>query len=84
MRDNKGANQPAHLRSLVSVFVICALERTMAKLATCNMYITWLVSGEDQIEPYMVAIAEHSFSRDEVRKYSMPESSIPILATGGH
>ena len=36
---NKGANQPAHLRSLISVFVICFLESIICKLATGKIVI---------------------------------------------
>ena len=34
---NKGADQPAHLCSLISTFVIRSLPNTMAKLATCKI-----------------------------------------------
>ena len=33
---NKGADQPAHLCSLISLLVIHSLESTIAKLATCK------------------------------------------------
>ena len=32
--NNTGANQPAHLRSLISAFVVRFLESIMSKLAT--------------------------------------------------
>ena len=32
--NNKGAYQPAHLRSLISAFVVCYLESIVAKRAT--------------------------------------------------
>ena len=35
--DNKGADQPAHLRSLISTFVISILESIISKLATDKM-----------------------------------------------
>ena len=31
--NNKGADQPAHLGSLISTFVICLLESTISRLA---------------------------------------------------
>ena len=42
--NNKGADQPAHLRSLISHFVICSLESVLAKLATCKVSVMQLVS----------------------------------------
>ena len=32
--NNTGADQPAHMRSLISAFVICFLESIICKLAT--------------------------------------------------
>ena len=37
--NNKGADQPAHQRSLVSAFVICLLEIMISKLATSKISI---------------------------------------------
>ena len=37
--NNKGADQPAHPRSLISVFVIPFLESTISKLATSEISI---------------------------------------------
>ena len=37
--NNTGADQPAHLRSLISAFVICFLESTICKLNTGEIYI---------------------------------------------
>ena len=42
--NNKGADQPAHPGSLISVFVICFLESTICKLATGEISIFQLVS----------------------------------------
>ena len=42
--NNTGADQPAHLRSLNSTFVIRFLESTICKLPTCEISIFWLVS----------------------------------------
>ena len=41
--NNKGADQPAHPRSLISTFVILLLECIISKLATCKISIFWLV-----------------------------------------
>ena len=35
--NNKDADQPAHPRSLISVFVICLLERFISSLATSEI-----------------------------------------------
>ena len=37
--NNKGADQPVHLRSLISAFVICILESIISRLATSEMSI---------------------------------------------
>ena len=34
--NNKGADQPAHLRTLISAFIICLLESIISKLATIH------------------------------------------------
>ena len=39
LANNKGADQPAHLQSLLSAFVICFLESTICKLATGEISI---------------------------------------------
>ena len=41
---NKGADQPAHLCSLISAFVIPFLESTISKVATSHISIFFLVS----------------------------------------
>ena len=40
---NKGADQPAHMPSLISAFVICFLESSISKLATSEILIFYLV-----------------------------------------
>ena len=47
--NNKGADQPVHPRSLISVFVICLLESKLSKLASCIILIFHLVSVSEQI-----------------------------------
>ena len=42
--NNKGADKPAHLGSLISTFVICLLESIISKLATSKVFIFLLVS----------------------------------------
>ena len=39
LTNNKGADQPVHLRSLISAFAICLLESIISRLATSNISI---------------------------------------------
>ena len=45
---NKGADQPAHPRSLISAFVIPFLESTISKLTTSEISIFQLVSVAEE------------------------------------
>ena len=42
--NNKGADQTAQMRSLVSAFVIHFLERLISKLYECGISMFWIVS----------------------------------------
>ena len=53
--NNKSTNQPAHLRSLISAFVIRLLESIISKLATCTSEIAIF---------YLVSSAESSTTPD--------------------
>ena len=46
--NNKGADQPAHLHSLISTFVIRLLESIISKLATSEISIFQLVSVAEE------------------------------------
>ena len=46
--NNKGADQPAHLRSLISTFVTRVLESNISKLATDETSIFYLVSVAEE------------------------------------
>ena len=46
--NNKGADQPAHMRRLISTFVIPLLETIIPKLATNKISIFLLVSAAEQ------------------------------------
>ena len=61
---NKGADQPAHSRSLISAFVIRLLENIIYKLATREISIFLLVSvaGYD-----LIGNCEDRFSRDSAQ-----------------
>ena len=36
---NKGTDQPLHVHSLISAFIICSLENILPKLVTCQISI---------------------------------------------
>ena len=42
--NNKGADQPAHLLSLISAFIICSVVNIIIKPTTCKILIFQLVS----------------------------------------
>ena len=46
--NNKGADQPAHPRSLISAFVIRLLESIISRLATNEISFFYLVSVAEQ------------------------------------
>ena len=48
LASNTGAHQPAHSRSLISVYVICFLERIICKLAIGEISIFYLVSVAEE------------------------------------
>ena len=46
--NNKGADQPGNLCSLISAFVILLLESIISKLATSEISLFWQVSVAEQ------------------------------------
>ena len=67
--NNTGADQPAHLRSLISAFVIHILEITISKLATSKIFIflASLCSWGDWFETRFVGNPEDRFCRGEAQ-----------------
>ena len=64
--NNKGPDQPAHPRSIISNFVVCFLRRTIPRLALCEKNINFLsslFSRRDWFETRFVGNQEGSFSR---------------------
>ena len=64
--NNKGADQPAHPRSLISTFVVRCLDSIISSF--CIWYFKPLASFcgcTGQFESYLVENAEDRFSRDE-------------------
>ena len=55
--NNKGADQPAHPRSLISAFVICFLESTICKLAICEISI-FLLFSVAEVTGFGLALSE--------------------------
>ena len=48
LANNREANQPAHLHSLISAFIICILESISSRLAISKISIFYLVSVAEQ------------------------------------
>ena len=46
--DNKGADQPAHLRSLISAIVVHFLDSIIPLVSTSKISSLWLVSLAEQ------------------------------------
>ena len=46
--NNKGADQPAHPRSMISTFVICLLKSIISRLATSEISLLYLVSVAEE------------------------------------
>ena len=46
--NNKGVDQPAHPRSLISAYVIHLLESSISKLATSKISLFYVVSVAEQ------------------------------------
>ena len=69
--NNKGADQPAHPRSLISTFVVRCLDSILPILAESKMSSPCSWAG--QFESYLVANPEDMFSHDEahIMVYSM-------------
>ena len=67
--NNKGADQPAHPRRLISAFVIRFLESTISKLATSEISIFQLVpeAEETGLSLALSQTPEDRFSRDEAQ-----------------
>ena len=65
--NNKGADQPAHSRSLINAFVIRVLESTISKLATSEISVFLIVSvaEQDGLKLTLSENPEDRFCRDE-------------------
>ena len=63
--NNKGADQPAHPRSLISAFVVRCLDSITSLVSILAISSLYLAS----VEPTLVANPEDRFSRDEAHDY---------------
>ena len=75
--NNKGADQPAHLRSLISAFIVRCLDSiipvvSISKIA--NLYLASL-AVQGRFESTLVANPEDRFSRDEAHFIKPQEES---------
>ena len=64
--NNKGADQPAYPRSLISTFVVCCLD-SIISLVSISKHCKPLASFcgcEGRFESYLVENTEDRFSRD--------------------
>ena len=63
--NNKGADQPAYSRSLISVFLVRCLDSIITLVSIQEISSFWLVSVAEQAGlSYLVANPEDRFSRE--------------------
>ena len=67
--NNKGADQPAHPRSLISAFVVRCLDSVMSLLSVTKISSLMLASVADQASLSLTwsEIPEDTFSHDEAQ-----------------
>ena len=65
--NNKGVDQPAHPRSLISTFVVHSLDSILSLVSVSEILRLWLssVSEQARFKSTLVANPEDGFSRDE-------------------
>ena len=80
--NNKGANQPAHPRSLISAFVVRCLDSIITILAKSTIFRTLvsLCRRGGRFESYQVANHKDIVSRDEAMFSRF--STLPLGASG--
>ena len=74
--NNKGTDQPAHLCSLISTFVVCCLDSLMSLFAIDENFKTLasLCSCRGRFESYLVENPEDRFFRDKA--HFKPKQSV--------
>ena len=73
--NNKGADQPAHPRSLISAFVICCQDRMVPLACISEISRFYLVSVAEQVSLFLVwsETPEDTFCHDEAQMMCMSE-----------
>ena len=79
--NNKGADQPAHLRSLISTFVVRCLDSVICILAKSKVSRFWLASVVEQAGLNLTCskIPEVKFSHDEAHMYSKSKQCATMM-----
>ena len=77
--NNKGTDQPAHPRSLISAFVVRCLDSVMSLVSVIKISSLMLASVDEQASVSMTwsETPEDTFSRDEAQIYSCLTIFIP-------
>ena len=72
--NNKGADQPAHPRSLISAFVVRCLDSVMSLVSVTKILSPMLASVAEQASLSLTwsQTPEDTFSHDEVHMFSLP------------
>ena len=65
--NNKGTDQPAHLRSLISAFIVRCLDNTSSFYIRNFKPLASFWSGACWFESYLVENPEDRFPRDEAQ-----------------
>ena len=73
--NNKGADQPAHLRSLISAFVVRCLDSLMSLVSVTKISSLMLASVAEQacLSLTWSETPEDMFSHDEAHLHIIPE-----------
>ena len=81
--NNKGADQPAHFRSLISVFVVCCLDSAMSLVSVTKISSLMLASVAEQAGLSLTwsETRKDTFSHDKAQcKHNWETSSmVPII-----
>ena len=72
--NNKGADQPAHSRSLISAFVVRCLDNVMSLISVTKISSLMLASAAEQASLSLTwsETPKDTFSHDEVHIFSQP------------
>ena len=73
--NNKGADQPAHPRSLISTFVVHCPDSISSFYIDNFMTLASFFSWADRFESYLVENPKDSFSRDEAHIWKWRDSN---------